>query len=93
MKIGSGGLEFDDFVFTELENFGVGTYTLIDSDSEIQGTLGTALTGNVGSFNGTLGLADGGKDLVLTVVVPEPSSLALLLGGVALLGMHRRRRG
>jgi autotransporter-associated beta strand protein len=93
LNIGTGVLAFDDFTFTALGGFGVGTYTLFDGDTSIVGTLDSNaanLTGSIGAFTATLGFADGTKDLVLNVV-PEPSSIVSLLGALgALLGLRRR---
>jgi autotransporter-associated beta strand protein len=91
VNIGTGVLEFNDFAFTFTDNLTFDTtYTLIDSNAAILGTLGANLSGNFGAhYTGTLSFADGGNDLVLSVV-PEPGSLAVLtLGALALL---RRRR-
>lgn len=90
LSIGTGGLEFDDFVFATLAGFGPGTYTLFDSSSPISGTLGLDLTGTIAGLGATLGTADSGRDVVLTVV-PEPSSVAMMLGGILVLARRRRR--
>jgi autotransporter-associated beta strand protein len=93
LNIGSGVLAFDDFNFAALGGFAAGTYTLFDGDTSIVGTLDSNpanLTGSIGAFTATLGFADGTNDLVLNVV-PEPSSIVSLLGGLgALLGVRRR---
>jgi hypothetical protein len=70
-----------------------GTYVLFDTTVPINGSLDTLnLSGSFANgFTGTLGLADGDTDLVLTVV-PEPGSTAILLAGLgSLLGMRRVR--
>lgn len=93
LDIGTGGLAFDDFVFTALSGFGAGTYTLFDNNFSIVGSFDSNaahLTGSIGGYLGTLGFADGGHDVVLTVT-PEPGTLTLLLGATALLGWRRRR--
>jgi autotransporter-associated beta strand protein/T5SS/PEP-CTERM-associated repeat protein len=90
LSIGSGLLEFDDFDFAALAGFGGGTYTLFDTSSALDGTLGTNLTGTIGGLDATLTTADGGRDLVVNVV-PEPASVAMLLGGLVLLARRRRR--
>jgi hypothetical protein len=84
LTIGSGMLEFNDFNFTALTGFGPGTYTLFDTSAAITGSLGSSLSGSVGGFSATLSLADGGNDVVLTVV-PEPTGM--VLAGMGLLGM------
>ncbi len=95
LNIGTGTLEFNDFLFTDKGNIAVGTYTLFDSSSAITGTLGATLTGSfgVGSvITGTIAFANSSQDIVLNVTAaPEPTSLGLIgLGGMALL--RRRRR-
>lgn len=89
LTIGSGALEFDDFDFTALGGFDAGTYVLFDTSTSISGTLGTNLTGTIGGFTGTISLADGTNDIILTVV-PEPGTA--LLGAAGLLMLARRRR-
>ncbi|MHA3770475.1 autotransporter-associated beta strand repeat-containing protein [Verrucomicrobiota bacterium sgz303538] len=94
LKIGTGVLGFDDFAFTSLNGFDVGTYKLFDGDTAIVGTLNAAnLSGTLApGLTGTLGFADNGKDLMLTVV-PEPGSATLLLASAgSLLGLRRFRR-
>ena len=65
LNIGSGTLEFNDFAFTNLGGLVAGTYTLFDSSTAIAGTLGSSLAGSIGAFSATLGLGDGGNDIVL----------------------------
>lgn len=96
LTIGAGVLGFDDFAFTSLGDLQADTYTLIDGNSPIVGSLDANLanlTGSLGGiFTGTLGFADGGNDLVL-VVVPEPGSVTLLAASIgSLLGLRRPRR-
>lgn len=94
LNIGTA-LAFDDFSFSSLPGIGFDTYTLFATNSQIGGALdaNTALlTGEIGGgFFGTLALADGGTDLVL-VVVPEPASAMMMLGGLGMLAAKRRRR-
>jgi autotransporter-associated beta strand protein len=68
LNIGTGVLEFDDFVFTNLGGMVNGVYTLFDSSTPISGTLGSALSGMIGSFSATLSLGDGGNDILLTTM-------------------------
>ncbi len=90
LDIGSGVLEFDDFVFVDISGFAPGTYTLFDSGNTIVGSLGSSLTGTVGGYSATLQFANSSQDIVLNVV-PEPSQTVLLvLAGVLLLGLRRR---
>jgi fibronectin-binding autotransporter adhesin len=91
LNIGNGVLEFDDFLFSNSGGFGAGSYTLFDTQTLIAGSPGVDLTGNIGGFTATIGLSDDQTDLVLTVV-PEPGSVALLLGGLGMLMARRRRR-
>jgi autotransporter-associated beta strand protein len=94
LNIGNGVLGFNDFAFTALPGFGEGAYTLFDGNSAVGGSLDanpTTLSGNIGSFIGTLALGDGGRDIVLTVV-PEPASASLLLAGLGFLTGWRPQR-
>jgi autotransporter-associated beta strand protein len=92
LTIGSGALAFDDFVFSNSGGLAVGTYTLFNTTTPIIGTLDVAnLTGAIGGFTGTIGFGDGGNDIVVTVV-PEPGTAMVLLGGMGLLGLRRRRK-
>lgn len=90
LDIGSG-LEFDDFTFTDLGGLGIGVYTLFDTYTGITGTLGSNLSGTIGAFIGTLSISNDGRDVLLNVV-PEPSALLSLVGGMAVLAGIRRRR-
>ncbi len=90
LNIGSGVLEFDDFAFNPLSGFGVGEYTLFNTNAAINGTLGENLSGSIGDFTGTIGFSGDGQDLILTVV-PEPSVLgALAIGAIGLMARRRR---
>jgi len=88
------GQNFSNFTFNAQSGTTSGTYTLIDSTGGITGLLGTSLTGTFdgGLYTGTLFLS--GNDLDLTVVasVPEPSTWAMMLGGLGLLLIIQRRR-
>lgn len=92
LDIGFEVLEFSDFGFQNIAGFAPGTYTLFNTNNTILGTLGTSLTGFVGGYEATLSFANGGQDLILSVV-PEPSSFAmatLALGLGSLLWRKRR---
>lgn len=90
LTIGTGILGFNDFSFAAEVGFGNGVYTLFSSTG-ITGTLdGANLTGLVGGLNSTLSLS--GNDILLTVV-PEPSTAGLLLLGLALSAVAKRKRG
>jgi hypothetical protein len=93
LTIGTGVLEFDDFLFTALAGLTVGDYVLFDSNSPINGTLGPNISGVVapGLF-GSLLFASGTNDLVLHVI-PEPGSVSAMVAGFGLLvGLRRQRR-
>jgi len=93
LAIGNGELEFADFDFTALAGIQEGDYTLFDTTENINGTLGTQLTGIFGSvWEGTLSIQND-QDVVLSVaLIPEPTSTALLIGATGLLALRRRRR-
>jgi hypothetical protein len=85
------GLALDDFLFIDA-GIEPGTYTLFDTNTTLLGNLDgnpANLTGSLGGFTATLQLSPDDQD-VLLVVVPEPSSAALL--AVALLAVGRRQR-
>lgn len=95
LKVGDGGLAFDDFAFTLQPDFEGGTYVLFSTESLISGSLDFGagqLTGFVGGFEAAIAFADNDTDVVLTIV-PEADSLTALMGGASLLlGLRRRRR-
>jgi kelch-like protein 20 len=83
------GQQFSDFTFTTYTGFEPGEYTLIDAFA-IEGALGTNRNGTIAGLPASLAVS--GSALVLTVV-PEPSTLALLvIGMVGVLAYARRRR-
>ncbi len=78
LAIGSGLLNFADFDFTALSGFGEGEYLLFSS-SDLSGTLASSnLSGTISGHDATLGLL--GNNIILTVAVPEPSAVSLLVG-------------
>jgi len=91
LAIGSGLLDFSDFNFTAIDGFSEGTYTLFSANA-ITGSLGSATTGAIGSYTGTLELS--GNQIQL-VVVPEPAAVTLAGLGVAAAAwtICRRRAG
>jgi uncharacterized repeat protein (TIGR03803 family) len=93
----SGGSGNYGTVFSLPINGGTGTPTVLGAFNTTNGRLPT---GNLTLLNGTLyGTAQGGgSELYGTIYslpapVPEPGSVALLLGGIFAVGMGRRRRG
>lgn len=85
-----------DFAFSAGSGFDVGqTYTLFESAS-ISGTFASFVVFDIGGsgIGGTIAL-DGNNVVLTTAVIPEPSTFALLLGGLSVLfaGSIRRRRG
>ena len=68
-------LTFSNFNFAYTSNFGPGVYDLIQSNSPLDNVLDGGTGGSVDGYAANLALS--GNDVVL-VVVPEPSTLALL---------------
>ena len=98
VTIGSGTLDFSDFAFTIGSGFpttgGPIVYTLFDTNSSINGTLAsTGLTGSLGGTKtGTLSISENGQDVLLTVNVPEPTSMAAVaIASAGMLGRRRRK--
>ncbi|MEO6847193.1 MAG: autotransporter-associated beta strand repeat-containing protein, partial [Chthoniobacterales bacterium] len=93
LNIGSGVLNFDDFVFSQGTGFAAGDYTLFDTGNTIVGTLGSNLTGTVGGFGATLHFGNSNQDVIITLAVPEPSQMAFLcMSGVCFLVWRSRRK-
>lgn len=88
LTIGSGLLEWNDFSFTALSGFGVGTYTLFSDAQAISGTLGLNVTGTIGGLSSNIAIS--GNDLILNVV-PEPATYGLMVAGLIALLVFRRR--
>ena len=82
------GQQFSDFNFTPLAGFGRGTYTLIEA-AGIYGSLGPSTSGTIDGYAASLAV-QGNNELVL--IVPEPSTLALLIAAAGGLAAYRRRR-
>jgi autotransporter-associated beta strand protein len=78
LALGDELINFDDFTFRTVTGFGQGTYDLF-SASELTGSLGASLSGQVGGLDATLLLS--GSSLQLQVV-PEPSTLVLAVFGL-----------
>jgi hypothetical protein len=93
LDIGTGGLDLDDFTFTDAGGLAEGTYILFDTSSDVVGTLGSNLQTNLFGFKMSLQFANGvnGRDDLVLVVIPEPSSVIGLLAGLGLLAMRRRK--
>jgi autotransporter-associated beta strand protein len=82
--------QFSDFNFTWTSNFGPGSYPLIAFGSS-SGSLGANTSGSVDGYPATLAVQ--GNELLLNVMVPEPSTAALFgAGAIGLLGYGLRRR-
>jgi hypothetical protein len=93
LAIGTGVLEFDDFVFTASGGLLAGTYPLVSTLNAITGSLGPIVSGPVGSYTGTIQLSGDGKSIELVVAVPEPGvALAIFAAAALPLGRRRRRR-
>ncbi len=95
LNIGSGTLGFSDFSFSNAGGLTSGTYTLFAAPGGINGSLdGANLSGSfAGGAFGTLVFDSTNNDINLVVVVPEPSAITGLLGGLGmLLGLQRLRR-
>lgn len=88
LDIGTGTLGFDDFSFTAGAGFGVGEYILFQTTESILGSF-AGTTGTVGGLSSEL--LFNGNNLVLNVV-PEPGTALLLLGGLSVLLVRRKRR-
>jgi autotransporter-associated beta strand protein len=93
LNIGTGGLDFDDFNFTDAGGLAEGTYVLFDTSSDIVGTLGSNLQTNLFGFGMSLQFANGanGRDDLVLVVIPEPNSAMALLAGLGVLALRRRK--
>jgi autotransporter-associated beta strand protein len=67
LTIGSGVLDFSDFVFTALTGLQDGTYQLITGGAPVSGTLaGSGLSGAIGAGTGTLQISGNDLELVVT---------------------------
>jgi len=82
------GLEFGDFVFSDLGGVTTTTYTLITSTG-LTGSLGATTTGSFGSWSGELLI--NGNNLELNVV-PEPAVTLLFMMGLGAVLFTQRRR-
>jgi hypothetical protein len=93
---GDNKLGLGDFGFTIGEGFGEGVYTLVTTGSEgsFVGSFGTELTGIVGGREATLEFNLAGNAIQLSVgsAIPEPATLAGLMGGLVLGVVLTRRR-
>jgi len=87
---GFGDLGWDDFDFILGSGFGPGTYTLFSSDGGLVGSLDANNTdGVLNGFDASLSFD--ANALTLTVI-PEPATVAAILGALALgLAFWRRR--
>jgi autotransporter-associated beta strand protein len=82
------GQQFSDFSFNPLPGFVSGQYTLI-SGSQINGGLGSSLSGTIGGMPATLSLQ--GNNLLLDVT-PEPAALSLFAAGALATAVYRWKR-
>lgn len=67
LDVGTGVLDIGDFAFTTLPGFNDGTYTLIQTNQPIVGTLAANVTATIGGKSAILAKGDGGTDIVLIV--------------------------
>jgi autotransporter-associated beta strand protein len=67
LNIGTAALDLNDFDFTDLGGLQNGTYTLIQTNSTITGTLGAATNGTLGLATIDLQISGDGTDLELVV--------------------------
>jgi len=90
-------IDLTNFTFNLGANFNDGYYNLFATDApgDITGTLGSTLTQaftlNGQPYSYTLAITNNGQDLTLEVI-PEPSTWALMLGGLGVLVYCVRRR-
>lgn len=93
LNIGTGGLDLDDFTFTNAGGLTEGTYVLFDTSGDIGGALGNHLQASLLGFDMTLQFANGvnGRDDLLLVVIPEPQSTTALVLGLGILASRRRK--
>jgi len=90
VTLGTAEIDFADFNFIAETGFGGGTYTLIEGVTMVGGSIGDG-TGFINGLESELFLD--GTSLYLTVI-PEPATVAALLGALALgLAFWRRRQG
>ena len=97
LTIGTGGLEFNDFAFTPVSGITGGTYTLFDSSTAIDGTLGANLTGTFGA-NGrpaNIAISGDGQDLLANVALNGDLNFDGMVNGVdlSLLGANWQGTG
>jgi fibronectin-binding autotransporter adhesin len=95
-KLQINDLDLSDFTFNLQSGFAPGTtFTLFNSPVGIDGSLGSDVIGAVDGYDATIEFnsTDTAIDLnVSTTQAPEPSTWAMLLGGVGLLVIVRRQR-